>query len=167
MTMAKCPRRLREGLSKFKKHVLLFLWNFWPPFRGAGIRIKRVSDDYLAVDVVMKMRWWNRNYVGSHFGGSLYAMTDPFYMFMLIQLMGPEYIVWDKAASIRFKKPGRGTVRCEFRLNQNQVDEYREALKTREKIEPTLVATVLNEKNEVVAEVEKLLYIRRKDSVKK
>ena len=143
------------------------MWNFWPPFRGAGIRIQRVSNDYREVDVVMKSRWWNRNYEGTHFGGSLYSMTDPFYMFMLIEIMGPEFIVWDKAASIRFRKPGHGKMRCHFRLTEEQITGFRNELKTLEKIEPTLFVNVLNDKNEVVAEVEKLLYIRRKDSVKK
>jgi acyl-coenzyme A thioesterase PaaI-like protein len=79
---------------------------------GAGIRVTRLGPH--AVDVEMKLRRWNRNYVGTHFGGSLYSMTDPFFMLMPIENLGPEYIVWDKAATIRFKKPGRGKVRASF-----------------------------------------------------
>ena len=75
-----------------------------------------------AIDVEMKLRFWNKNYVGTHFGGSLYAMTDPFFMLMLLDNLGPEYLVWDKAATICFKKPGRGKVRAEFRLSDEQVD---------------------------------------------
>jgi acyl-coenzyme A thioesterase PaaI-like protein len=89
-----------------KKRLLLRTINAWPPFLGAGIRVTRLGPH--AVDVEMKLRFWNRNYVGTHFGGSLYAMTDPFFMLMLIENLGPEYIVWDKTATIRFKEAGTG-----------------------------------------------------------
>jgi len=153
--------------SPFKRKLLLWFWNFWPPFLGAGIRIERASIDLMEIDVSMKLHWWNRNYVSTHYGGSLYSMTDPFYMVMLYEHMGKDHIVWDKAANIRFKKPGRGKVRCEFRLTKELLAGYRKALETEEKIEPLIVATILDEENEIVAEVEKLLYIRRKDSIPK
>ena len=88
--------------------------NLYPPYLGAGIHIARISNDYRDLLVTMKLRFYNRNYVGTHFGGSLYAMIDPFYMLMLMQMLGPEYIVWDKSATIEFKKPGRGTVSAHF-----------------------------------------------------
>ena len=116
------------------------------------------------VDVEMKLRWWNANYVGTHFGGSLYMMTDAFYMLMLMSNLGRDYIVWDKAATIRYRKPGMGRVRAEFRLSDAQLDEIREKLKTLLKYERTFAVEVRDEAGEVVAEVEKLLYIRRKDS---
>jgi hypothetical protein len=97
-------------------HALRRWINLWPPFLGMGIRIRRIAPDMKAVDVEMKLRFWNANYVGTHFGGSLFAMTDPFYMLMLMANLGRDYIVWDKAATIRYKKPGRGTVRAEFRI---------------------------------------------------
>src|SRR5689334_18498320 len=90
--------------------------NFYSPYLGAGVRVTRVSEDFRQVDVEMPLRFYNRNYVGTHFGGSLYSMCDPFYMLMLIHILGPEYIVWDKAAAIRFKKPGKGVVKASFRL---------------------------------------------------
>jgi Domain of unknown function (DUF4442) len=91
-------------------HALRRWVNLWPPFLGAGIRVIRIAPDMKAVDVEMKLRWWNANYVGTHFGGSLYAMTDPFYMLMLMANLGCDYIVWDKAGSIRYRRPGRA--RC-------------------------------------------------------
>jgi glyoxylase I family protein len=112
--------------------------------------------------VEMKLRPWNRNYVGTHFGGSLYSMTDPFYMLMLIHNLGPDYIVWDKAATIRFRKPGRGTVRAEFRLSEGQVQEICDKLKTQEKLEPVFTIEVKDKEGVVVAEVEKLIYVRRR-----
>jgi acyl-coenzyme A thioesterase PaaI-like protein len=97
--------------------------NFWPPFLGAGIRISHIASDMKSVDVRMKLHFWNANYVGTHFGGSLFAMTDAFYMLMLMANLGREYIVWDKAATIRYRKPGKGTVRAEFRLSDSQIED--------------------------------------------
>jgi hypothetical protein len=136
--------------------------NFWPPFLGAGIRVKRLQSDWKEIDVEMKLRRWNTNYVGTHYGGSLYSMTDPFFMLMLIENLGPDYTVWDKSASIRFKKPGKGTVFASFRLSDQQIQEIRNALTTEEKIERTFVVEVKDESGSVVAEVQKLLHVSRK-----
>jgi hypothetical protein len=138
------------------------LLNIWPPFLGAGIRIRRLASDWKEIDVEMKLRWWNRNYVGTHYGGSLYSMADPFFMVMLIENLGKDYIVWDKAASIRFRKPGRGMVSACFRLSDEQVGEIRQALNSQEKIERVFTVEVKDQSGSVVAEVEKLLHIRRK-----
>jgi hypothetical protein len=137
--------------------------NLWPPFLGAGIRVKRIATDMKAVDVEMDLRWWNANYVGAHFGGSLFAMTDPFYMLMLMANLGRDYIVWDKAASIRYRKPGKGTVRAEFRLTDAQLDDIRDKLNVQPKYEPTFQVEVRDESGEVVATIEKLLHVRKKE----
>jgi hypothetical protein len=141
------------------------LINLWPPFLGAGIRVRRLSPDWTEIDVEMKLRWWNRNYVGTHYGGSLYSMADPFFMVMLIENLGKDYIVWDKSASIRFKKPGRGTVSASFRLLEPQIREIKQALNSpeKEKIERVFTVEVKDESGSVVAQIEKLLHIRRKD----
>jgi acyl-coenzyme A thioesterase PaaI-like protein len=136
--------------------------NFWPPFLGAGIRVKHVAPDMKAVDVEMKLRWWNANYVGTHYGGSLFSITDAFYMLMLMANLGPDYIVWDKAASIQYRRPGKGTVRAEFRLTDAQIDDVREKLKTLPKYEPVFKIEVKDAQGEVVAEVEKLLWCVKK-----
>jgi Domain of unknown function (DUF4442) len=138
------------------------LLRIYPPFIGAGIRVARISPDMREIDVELRQHWWNENYVGTHYGGSLYSMTDPFYMLMLMHNLGKDYIVWDKAATIRFRKPGKGTMRAQFRLTEAQIEEVRVRLELEEKIEPTFVVDVRDEAGEVVAEVEKLLYIRRK-----
>jgi hypothetical protein len=145
-------------------HALRRWVNLWPPFVGMGIRVKRIAPDMKAVDVEMKLRFWNANYVGTHFGGSLFAMTDPFYMLMLMANLGRDYVVWDKAATIRYKKPGRGTVRAEFRLSDNQIDDVREKLKTLPKYEPVFVVEVKDEAGVVIAEVEKMLHVRKKQA---
>ena len=143
-------------------HPLRRWINFWPPFLGAGIRIQHIAPDMKAVDVEMKLRFWNANYVGTHFGGSLFAMTDPFYMLMLMANLGRDYIVWDKAATIRYRKPGKGTVRAEFRLSDSQIDDIREKLKTLPKYEPIFSVEVKDEAGVVIAEVEKVLHVRKK-----
>jgi hypothetical protein len=143
-------------------HALRRAVNLWPPFLGAGIRVKHIAPDMKSIDVEMKLRWWNANYVGTHFGGSLFAMADPFYMLMLMANLGRDYIVWDKAATIRYRKPGKSTVRAEFRLNDSQLDDIREKLKTLPKYEPTFRVEVKDEQGIVIADVEKLLYIRKK-----
>lgn len=139
--------------------------NLWPPFLGAGIRIVHIAPDMKAIDVEMKLRWWNANYVGTHFGGSLYAMTDAFHMLMLMANLGDEYLVWDKAATIRYRKPGRGTVHAEFRLTDEHLADIREKLKTLPKYEPVFPVLVKDEQGVVIAEVDKLLWIRRKDAI--
>src|SRR5271156_5220787 len=145
-------------------HALRRWINLWPPFLGMGIRVKHVAPDMRAVDVEMKLRFWNANYVGTQFGGSLFAMTDAFYMLMLMANLGEGYIVWDKAATIRYRKPGRGTVHAEFRLSDSQIDDIREKLKTLPKYEPAFSVQVKDDAGITIAEVEKLLYVRKKEA---
>jgi hypothetical protein len=152
-------------IKALKRHMRLFL-NFYPPFLGAGIRIKRLQHDWKAIDVEMKLRFWNANYVGTHFGGSLYSMTDPFYMLMLIENLGRDYIVWDKSATIRFRRPGKGKVHTEFRLTEAQLDEIRSKLLTQDKVEPVFLVEVTDESGDLVAAVEKVLHVRKRSSEK-
>lgn len=146
-----------------KRHMRTFM-NLWPPFLGAGIRVTRLQPDWRAIDVEMKLRFWNANFVGTHYGGSLYSMADPFYMLMLIENLGRDYIVWDKSASIRFRKPGKGNMRASFRLTEEQIETIRQQLETQEKVEPGFLVEVKDENGELVAEVQKLLHVRKKSS---
>ena len=149
-------------LKRLFKNNLKTMFNLWPPLMGAGIRITRIQPDWREVDVEMKLRRWNENYVGTHYGGSLYSMTDPFYMVMFIEILGRDFIVWDKAASIRFRRPGRGTVFAKFRITEEQIAEIREALKTEEKIDREFGVDVKSAEGEVIAEVKKVLQFRNK-----
>lgn len=145
-----------------RQKILIKLMNFWPPFLGSGIRVDHVSKDFLEVDVSLKLRFWNRNYVGTAYGGSLYSMTDPFYMLMLLQLMGKGYIIWDKAAAIRFIRPGTSKVYAQFRLTPEQVNQFKDELKFKSKIEPVLTVYIKDGNGVVIAEVDKTLYIKKK-----
>lgn len=152
------------GMRRFIQRHIGTMIRYYPPLLAAGIWVRRISADFREVDVEMKLRWWNTNYAGVHYGGSLYSMTDPFYMLMLLKNLGREYIVWDKAAAIRFRKPGRGKVTAQFRLSEAQVEEIRRALESQEKFEPVYTVEVKDESADVVAVVEKTLYVRRKPS---
>lgn len=144
------------------KRFLFFLWNFWPPFLGAGISIKIISKDFHYVRAQLK-RWpWTKNVVGTHFGGSIYAMTDPFYMALLIYNLGPNYIVWDKAATIRFKKPGITDLFAEFELNKEDLDGIKQKLESSPKIDWERDVLVKDTNGEVVAEIHKVIHIRKK-----
>ena len=145
-----------------RRRWLIRLLNLYPPYLGAGIRV-RASPDRRTFEVRMGLRFWNRNYVGTHFGGSLYAMCDPFFMLILIEHLGRDYIVWDKAATIRFRRPGKGPVRATFHIPEERVAEIRAAADRDGKVEPMFRVDVIAENGEVVAEVDKLLYVRRKE----
>ncbi len=135
--------------------------NFYPPLLGAGIRSYRLDERTVRSE--MKLTFFNKNLINVHFGGSLYAMCDPWFMIILMRLLGPGYIVWDKAASIKFIRPGRSKVTATFHIPPERVDEIRAAADGGDKVEPTFEVDVIDEQGEIVAHVEKLLYVRRKN----
>ncbi|MEQ6291649.1 DUF4442 domain-containing protein [Vogesella sp. GCM10023246] len=138
------------------------IFNLWPPFLGAGIRVGRISPDWRQVEVRLRLGLTNRNYVGVHYGGSLYSMTDPFFMLMTLKNLGKDYIVWDKAGSIDYIKPGRGTVTAHFQLDADWLEQARAATADGSKHLPELCVDITDRHGEVVARVHKTLYIRRK-----
>lgn len=141
---------------------LLRFMRFYPPFIGAGIRIAHMTDDMREVVVEMKLHWWNANYVKTHYGGSLYSMADPFYMLMLLENLGRGYIVWDKAATIRFRRPGRSTLRATFRIGADELDAIRAAVVRDGRHEHRFMVDLVNAAGETAASCEKLLSIRRR-----
>lgn len=147
-------------MISLKKNIKLI--SIYAPYLGAGISVSKTNADFTRIEVEMKMRWYNRNIVGTHFGGSLYSMCDPFYMFILMENLGKDYIVWDKAASIQFKKPGLGKVMATFEITQERIAEIKAYVDTNVKGDFTFNADVVNEKNEIVASVEKVVYVRKK-----
>ncbi len=146
-------------LSQKQKIKLI---NFYPPYIGAGIRVKSVSDDFRRIEVKMKMHWWNKNLFGTHFGGSLASMTDPFYVFILMMNLGKGYIIWDKASLIKFRKPGIGTVTCVFEMNQRQIDEIKNAVEASGKKDFVLPVEIKDKAGETVCQLEKTIYVRKK-----
>ncbi len=149
---------------KIPKHLLFKAINVWPPFLGAGIRLTKLAPDFKHVRVEMPLTRLNTNYVGVHFGGSLYSMTDPWYMLMLIEILGRDYVVWDKAASIRFRKPGKGRVHAEFFITDELVESIKADVLAHGKTERSLPVEIKNSEGTTVAEVEKTVWISRRKS---
>jgi acyl-coenzyme A thioesterase PaaI-like protein len=136
--------------------------NLWPPFVGAGIHVTDIAPDFRAVTVRLRHGLLNRNVFGTHYGGSLFSMTDPFYALMLLHNLPRGYVVWDKAASIEFKAPGRSDVFARFRLTDEQIADVAAQTAGGNKYEPTWSVDVVDADQQVVATVAKTLYIRRK-----
>lgn len=136
--------------------------NLYGPYLGAGVKVEYISESYDHIRVSMKLTWYNRNYFGTHFGGSLYSMTDPFYCLMLVQLMGNDYLIWDKGASINFVKPGKGRVFAEFKLSNEEIERLKTEAASGNALFPEYTLNVTNNQGETVAEVVKTLYVRKK-----
>lgn len=157
---------LRRNSNRISPSLLRRLSNLWLPFWGAGINITYISADYREITVQMKLRWYNRNYVGTHFGGSIYAMTDPFYMMMLISNLDRDYIVWDKGAQIKFIKPGRSTLSAHFVLSEEDISGIKQIADAEGKCVIDLPVQVKSSEGEVIASVKKTLYIRCKKAIR-
>jgi acyl-coenzyme A thioesterase PaaI-like protein len=147
---------------KFSARTLVRGMHLWPPFLGAGIRLRRMSEDFREAEVELRLGRLNRNAVGTQFGGSLFAMTDPFYAIMLMRNLGREYLVWDKAASIEYMAPGRGTVRARFALSEARLAGIRAQAAGGEKVLPEFDTDIVDAKGEVVARVHRTVYVRLK-----
>lgn len=141
----------------------LKLWaNWWPPFLFGGIRVLHVADDWRSARVQLKLRWYNRNYVGTQFGGALFSMTDPFWMILVMECLGRDYIVWDRAAEIEFVAPGRGDVFADFSVRDEDLDELRAAAAGGGKVLRWFAVDVRAADGSIVARVRKQLYVRLK-----
>jgi len=136
--------------------------NLWSPFRGAGIRVRRIAPDYREVEVELALKWHNRNYIGTHFGGSLYAMTDPFYMLMLIHILGPGYVVSHQAGAIEYLIPVKGRVRARFSVDEATIADIKAHTAGGQKYLPQMPVEVKNDAGEVVARVLHTLYVRKR-----
>ncbi|WP_298721866.1 DUF4442 domain-containing protein [uncultured Oceanisphaera sp.] len=149
-----------------RPRLLKTLLNCWPPFWGAGIRIEQLSHDYSYCRVGLVLRWWNKNANGTQYGGSLFSMTDPLYSMLLMALLGPDYLVWDRAGSVTFLKPGRGRVYADIHLSRERLDEILRATEGGEKYFPRFRINIVDEQGNLVAEVERTLYVRKKQTNK-
>jgi acyl-coenzyme A thioesterase PaaI-like protein len=147
---------------ELRQRFLEKLINFYGPFLGAGVKLEKMTKDFREARVSMKLTFYNRNYMGTQFGGSLYAMVDPWYMLMLIKNLGKDYIVWDKAATINFRKPGKGKVTAEFQLTEAHLNEIKKTLETQNKMDYVFKVEVKDDAGKLIADVDKVLYIRKK-----
>ena len=149
-------------MGRLNAHPMLrWRFNLFPAYRGTGARVTYVSDDYREFRIKLPLSWRTRNYVGTIFGGSLYGSVDPFFMIQLILLLGRDYVVWDKAASIRFRKPGRTTLYATFRIDEAELLAIRAATAGGEPVDRTYLVELVDREGVVHASVEKVIYVRR------
>lgn len=151
--------RMKEAIAN-----KLRCWSFYAYgcYRGTGGRPKYIAPDWREVRLEVPLSWRTRNYVGTIFGGSMYGAVDPIYMLMLIKLLGPGYIVWDKAGSIQFKKPGRATLQAHFLIPEEEVATIKSALGSQSSIDRTYHVDLVDSLGAICATVEKVIYIRRR-----
>ncbi len=150
------PESLRSRLIRWK-------FNLFPAYRGTGARVTYIADDFRETRVRLPLSWRTRNVVGTIFGGSIYGAVDPVYMIMLIRLLGPEFIVWDKTAEIRFRKPGRGTLYATFKIGEEELRAIREQTAAGP-ADRVYSVDLVDGEGVTHATVTKTIYVRRKDS---
>jgi acyl-coenzyme A thioesterase PaaI-like protein len=156
-----------DGMPEsFRTRLMRWGCNFFPAYRGSGAWVTYIAADWREVQIRVPLSWQTRNYVGTIFGGSMYAAVDPFYMLMLINNLGPDYLVWDKSACIRFKKPGVSTLRARFVLEQAELDAIRVALESALTVDRVYHIDLTDESGEVRAWVDKTVNIRLKGTGK-
>lgn len=148
--------------ESFKTKRFRWLFNFFPAYRGTGARVTYISSDYHEIKVKLPLSWRTRNYVGTIYGGSIYAGIDPIYMLMLMHILGKDYVVWDKAAKIRFRKPGRDTLYADFILTPNEIAEIKRLAEDERSIDRIYNVELKDKDGVVHAEIEKTLYIAKK-----
>ena len=148
--------------ESIKTRLMRWGFNFFPAYRRTGARFTYIADDFCEVRIRLPLNWKTRNYVGTIFGGSMYGAVDPVYMVMLIKLLGPDYLVWDKAATIHFRKPGRTTLYVRFTVDHGELEAIREQLTHEPKLERIYQVDLTDREGTVHATVEKTMHIRRK-----
>src|SRR5688572_17148589 len=148
--------------ESFKSRSFRWFFNCFPAYRGTGGRLVYVADDFHEIRVKLPLNWRTRNYVGTIYGGSIYASIDPIYMLMLIRILGPEYIVWDKAAKIRFRKPGKTTLYADFHLSSDEIQEIKRLAETARSVDRFYDVELKDKDGIVHAQIEKTLYISKK-----
>jgi acyl-coenzyme A thioesterase PaaI-like protein len=149
-------------MASLRHRFLMRFVNLYPPFLGAGIRVSYPKDDPYTIVVRMKLHWWNKNLFGTHFGGSLYAMCDPFFVFIVMKNLGPGYIVWDKAVQIEFLRPGRGRVTGRYHVPPEEIARVKALADAGEKVEPVYIGEIVADDGTLVARVTKRLWVRKK-----
>ncbi|MCF6184668.1 MAG: DUF4442 domain-containing protein [Bacteroidales bacterium] len=149
-------------MTEIQMRKLIRRVSLYPPYLGAGIKLKKVNEDFTRFEVQMKLRWYNKNIYGTHFGGSLYAMSDPFFVFIILNYFGSGYIVWDKSAKIEFVKPGKGTVKVIFEIKKDELEKLKKDVDQKGKNTYFFKTKITNADNEIVARIEKEIYIKKK-----
>jgi acyl-coenzyme A thioesterase PaaI-like protein len=153
---------MADPMASLRHRVLMRFVNLYPPFLGAGIRVTHPKGDPHSIVVRLGLHWWNKNLFGTQFGGSLYSMCDPFFVFIVLRNLGPGYIVWDKAVRIEFLKPGRGRVTGRYHVPPEEIARVKALADAGETVEPVYVGEIRADDGRLVARVTKTLWVRKK-----
>jgi acyl-coenzyme A thioesterase PaaI-like protein len=153
--------------ESLQTRLLRMRFNLFPAYRGTGARVEYIADDLREIRIRLPLSWRTRNYVGTIFGGSMYAAVDPILMVMLIRNLGRGYVVWDKSAAIRFRRPGRSTLLAKFLLTQEELDAIRSALESSDRVDREYRVELVDADGRVHAEVDKVIQIRREQTTKR
>ena len=148
--------------ESFRSKTFRWGFNLFPAYRGTGGRVTYIANDWHEIRVKLPLNWRTRNYVGTIYGGSIYGAIDPIYMLMLIRILGDGYVVWDKAANVRFRKPGKGTLFADFLLTPDEISEIKDLAVNSKSIDRIYNVELKDRKGIVHAEIEKTLYISKK-----
>lgn len=157
----------KDRKENFKSTIYRIGFNFFPAYRRTGGRIYFLSADWRDIHISLGLTWKTKNYVGSVFGGSIYGALDPIYMIQLINILGKDYVVWDKAASIKFLKPIKKKVFARFLISDEILSEIKSKVESDKKCTVDLVTDFQDENGIKYAEVTKTLYIADKEYYKK
>ena len=160
-----CDPQGRVHEKRMSPWLLRLGMNLWPPYLGAGIRVDHIAHDYRSATVSLRRRWFNGSRFGSHFGGSLYAMTDPFFALMVLHNLPPDYRVWDKAAAVEFLAPARGRVWARFELHDADLQHILKMTESGDKHLHLFGVDVRDDEGMTVARVEKVVYVRRAKTI--
>lgn len=157
-----------EFLKHFFKTSTIYKYGFnWSPmYRRSTAKLIEVSEDLHYVKIRLKLNWKNRNYAGSIFGGSMLSATDPIYMIQLIQILGNEYVVWDKSVEARYKRPAKSTIYGEFIFTEDEVDNLKQNIAKNKEIDIVKTMNLVDEKQNIIATFNKILYVADKSFYK-
>jgi hypothetical protein len=151
-------------LNKYFKKATLFrvLFNMSPMYKRSCGKIIFASEDLHVVNIKIPLSYKNKNYVGSIFGGSLFSATDPIYMIQLMQILGKDFVVWDKKTNIKFKRPAYEHAFATFEFTTSEINEIRQKVEAENEVDYTKILHITDKNGIIFAELDKTLYISTK-----
>lgn len=157
-------RTLTNIAERFFTDAQIYKYGFnWSPmFRRSTGKVIEVSEDLHYVKIKIPISWKNRNFVGSIFGGSMLSATDPIYMIQLIRILGDDYVVWDKSATINYKRPGKETIYCEFIFSSEDITNIKKDVAAKGEIDIVKTPNIVDKNGVVIAELSKTIYVAEK-----
>lgn len=148
--------------ESFKSHLTRIIFNYFPAFWSTGAKVTYLAADYKEIRLKLPLSWRTRNYVGTIFGGSMFASTDVLYFLLVLNNLGKNYIVWDKASCIRFKNPGKGTLYTKAVLSDEEIEIIKTELLNTDKIDRVYFLDLIDETGDICASIEKTIHIQNK-----